>query len=330
MEIQREYDETYKKTLNKLRSRIVDLLNRSGEVTGISDMFKEAPEFRLNPIMFVMHLPVSLQKFQAEEPDRAVVEDFLVIYDGTILMVCAACSSEERPMGVYDVRDRFLSMMKSIVHGLEMTPPCLTHKAIVYANQPEEVRKSYPGDIYVKMNSKETFFNALQSLYMRIIDEMESFYEACYTCEKTIKTVEEINKHESNLIVSLREFLATTWRKPIKRTKVVSQMKTHSVNILDKLSEYSSLTRELKEDLSLVEEARAHNSLFGKFIDNVVLDEYTKPETVDTDSLIRVIEHVRSETESYGSFVSSFISTLVGAIIGSALTILVSYLLGFL
>ena len=107
-------------------------------------------------------------------------------------------------------------------------------------------------------------------------------------------------------------------------------MKTHAIEILESLSEYSSLMRELKEDLSQIQERRAHKIMFDSFMKKVHLYRYTNPQTVDSESLIKIIEHARSETETYSSFISTTISTLVGAIIGSTLTLIVSYCLGFL
>lgn len=330
IEIARAEEQTRKKAVEELRVQIVDMLDRSGEVKDISDMFKEPPSLiDFNPIMFVMHLPISLQRAHQGEPNGAEVEDFGIVYDGRIVMVSVVCSLEKRPWGVYDVRDRLLKMMKTVVPNFEMTSPCLTHEAIAFVNNPEEVHKDRR-DIYLKIEPEEAGIDALRRLYVRLNPEIMFFYAACEISENTTKLAWEIQKYEKKLFWSLKEFLAATWRHPFERTKSVRQMKKHAARILEGLSNRSSLARELKKIRSKIEERRAHNSLFDSFIEKVHFDEYTKTETVDVESLMRIIENVRSETETYSSFISTLVSTLIGAIIGSALTIIVSYIFGIL
>lgn len=325
--------EIVKEKTNELRVQIVDMLNRSGEVKDILDLFKDPPPIiDFNPIMFGLHLPISLQKAGYRlTPDHAEVEDFVVVYDGQWVMVATVCALDKRPWGVYDVRDKLTKMMNTIISNLETTPPCLTHQAIAFVNKPDEISKDlYPRDIYLKFEPKWGPIEAFQNLYIRLTPEIESFYSACETAKETDEVAWKIDENETNLLSSLKEFLTTTWWHPLKRTKILRQMKTFTIEILENLSKHSSLVRQLKENRSEIEEYRAHNDLFSKLMETVKPDEYAKSEAVDSESLIRIIEHVRSETETYSSFISTLISALIGAIIGSALTIIVSYLLGLL
>jgi len=246
-------------------------------------------------------------------------------------MVAAVCSLKERPWGVYDVRDRLVEMMKAIIPDLQETPPCLTHQAIAFVNKPEEVSKNSPmRDLYLKIQPKWSLVDVFRNLYIRLYPEILFFYGACETTEEMNKLTARARENEADLLSNLKEFLETPWWHPLKRTSILGQMKRHIIEILGSLSERSSLERQLEKTRSQIEEYRAHNALFNELLEKVNFDGYTKPDAVDSESLIRIIEHVRSETETYSSFVSTLISTLIGAIIGSALTIVVSYILGIL
>ena len=324
-------EEITKGEIKKLREQIVSMLNKSGEVKNIVDLFKEPPPFvHFNPIVFEIRLPISLQKVAyLLEPNRAEVESFFVVFDGEIVVVSAVCSVEERPWGVYDVRDRLRTMLKIVVPDLEETPPCLTHQAIAIVHKPDEVKKA-PNDVYVQWRPKDKLVDTLRNLYASLTPDIQLFYYACSTCQETGDVADKTNEGQTKMLSYLKEFMKTTWMHPLKRKGIVGKSRICAVDILANLSEYSSLRSELKKQRAGIEERRAHRNLFDELMKKVNLDEYAEPETLDTESLIRVIEHARSETETYSSFVSTFVSTLVGAIIGSALTILISYLCGFL
>jgi len=76
--------EIIKERIKEFRVQIIDMLNRSGEVKDILDLFKNPPPIiDFNPIMFNFHLPLSLQKAGYRlAPDQAEVENFVIVHDG--------------------------------------------------------------------------------------------------------------------------------------------------------------------------------------------------------------------------------------------------------
>lgn len=75
-EIQRVCEKKEKEAIHELRVQIVDMLNKSGEVKEISDMFKEPfkaplPSTDFNPILFVMHLIPSSKKTHIRNMSKA-------------------------------------------------------------------------------------------------------------------------------------------------------------------------------------------------------------------------------------------------------------------
>lgn len=208
--------------VKELRVQIVEMLNKSGEVKNILDMFKKTPPFTdFNPIVFVMHLPISLQK-HAESlrmEDQAKVEDFFTVYDGKVVMIAATCSLNERIWGAYDIRDKLVAMMKSIVPKLETTPPCLTGEAIVFVNRPKAFSKD-SSDIYLPIGREKSIDDVFQHLYLRLHPEIEFFYEACELRKEATELAWKIDERETKLLLCLKEFLATTWWHPLKRKKL--------------------------------------------------------------------------------------------------------------
>jgi hypothetical protein len=131
-DIRKEEEERLKK--------IVEVLNKSGDVTNIKQLFKEPLDFA-NPIVFDIRVPLSLQKLRYES-DASDVDYFTIVYDGYIMMVAAICPPNKRPWGVCDARDRFQEMLGA-VGEIKEVPPCLTHEALVFS-QADLKNENYP------------------------------------------------------------------------------------------------------------------------------------------------------------------------------------------
>jgi hypothetical protein len=70
--------------------------------------------------------------------------------------------------------------------------------------------------------------------------------------------------------------------------------------------------------------------LFEETYKRLSFDSYLQPFALNTDSLVRILEHTRDETGEYSTSSATIVSAIGGAIIGAALTILFSFLIGFL
>jgi len=264
-----------------------------------------------------------------EESTRGEVEEFKLIYDGTVLMVAALSPLGKIPYGVYDVRDRFIEAVKP-VFKLKEVAPCLTHEAIIFVNEGEKIPKD-TRNLYIKVNPSATYLDIARALYLRLTLDMHLFYDACATKMKIDKLIFDIYNLESKMISDLDRFLKIGWKKILEKRRLLSQIKETILKILKRLTEYSSHVKNLTKLHQTIEERGTHNKLFKDFVKQVNLDEYCRPqETLSIETSMRIIEHVCKELEVYSVSASTIISALLGAVIGSILTIIVSYSLGLL
>jgi len=316
-------------TDKELRTEVLKKFNEIGDLRNVSDLFVKPPPFVLfNPIVSDIRIPLSLQKmlYVSDDSTRGEVEEFKLVYDGSVLLVATWCPLDKWPWGVYDVRDRFIEILKPISEFKEV-PPCLTHEAVVFVNKGEKVPKE-TRNIYLEIEPSATFLDIARSLYLRLGLEMHAFYEACAITDSIDELISDIHKHELKLLSDLGSFLRSGWKEILNKRKLVRQGKEKMLKILEGLTEHASRIEDLGKSRQEIEERMAHNALLKGFIESIELDEYCKPEMLDIESSMRIVEHVRKELEIYSVSTSTIVSALIGAIIGSTLTLIVSYCLG--
>lgn len=324
-----EYEDIQRRVLS-LRTKIIEGLNKSREVRDVSDLFVKLPsEFIFNPIVFKMHIPLSLQKMRYVfgESFRAEIEDFELVYDGYILMVVALCGLNKHPFGVFDVRDRFEKVLGSIVK-VKIVPPCLSSVGVTFSMQDGGANKERKG-LFFHITKPTDSRALLRELYAEVGYHLGMFYETCSLAHDISDKVEEIVRNESELLGGLRNFLETDWKQIRKKWSLVSQSKKNMADTLEKLFSYLShqnLLRRRRRDVDRF--IIQPNTSSAKLIKDMGLDFYTDPElTIDTDSVVKTVEHVRNEIESFGLNTSTFFSALVGAVVASIITLIASGLL---
>lgn len=324
-----EYDDIQKEVLS-LRTKLIEGLNKSREVRDVSDLFVKLPRILLfNPIVFKMHIPLSLQKtrYVIGESFRAEIEDFEIVYDGYILMVVALCDLNKFPWGVFDVRDRLKKVLGSIVK-VKIIAPCLSLVGVTFSMQDDDANKEERRGLFVKISKPTDSKVLLRELYLEVARDLGMFYGASSLTNDIEDVVREIISSESRLLVNLRNFLEADWKQLRKKWGLVSQSKKNMVETFEKLFQYlayrNRLAHERKEiDRFVIE----HNSVSAKLIKDIGL-HYAEPRIViDTDSVVKTIEHVRNEIEAFSLNTSTFLSALVGAVVGSIITLVASYLL---
>ncbi len=313
-----------------LRKKVIDAFNESKVFTNVSDLFVSPPKWVFfDPIIADIHIPVSLQKepYRLSGLTEELPQDFKIIFDGRILTVVALCPADVEPSGVYDVRDRVKEVLSTVSKFIEI-PPCLTHEAIVIFNKEAKIWKSNK-DLYIGVDSNITFERLSKGVYLDLIIHMNEFYHCCGTANKIEKLVADTHKSESLILNDLKKFLQTNWREVRKRRSITSKLKKRIVEILEGLSQYSCYLQELDAGNRHLNEQKKHNPRLNEFIAKILeREEYNNPrELIDMNSTMRIIEHARSELETYITNTSTLLSALTGAVIGSVLTLVVTYLL---
>lgn len=242
-------------------------------------------------------------------------------------MVVALCDLNKFPWGVFDVRDRLKKVLGSIVK-VKIIAPCLSLVGVTFSMQDDDANKEEKRGLFVKISKPTDSKVPLRELYLEVARDLSMFYGASSLTQDIGDVVREIISSESKLLVNLRNFLEADWKQVHKKWGLVSQSKKNMVETLEKLFQYlayqNRLARERKDiDRFVIQ----HNSVSAKLIKHIGL-HYTEPQIViDTDSVIKTIEHVRNEIEAFSLNTSTFLSALVGAVVGSIITLVASYLL---
>ncbi|MCW4017137.1 MAG: hypothetical protein NWF00_00400 [Candidatus Bathyarchaeota archaeon] len=306
-------------------------MNKRNEVREIRDYYEENSfnsRSEMNPIMFVFHLPHSIQNLGKTLPGHAKNEDFFCLYDGKLLFISGISPLDKQPWGVFDVRNEVIKIIETAVGEVDRIPPCLTFGGILYTKKAEILDNLAKFNCLVK-ESDETVYDNLYDFHLDANLEFEIFYDTSKITQNINKSIAEVKKYESDLLFDLKMFLASTWKHPFERGKIANQLKLTSANILEKLSEYSSFLIEHREASKKVKDERAKNEIFDNFLKEVSIEHFMEPDSLNVDSVMHIIEHAREENASYSSSISTTLSAVGGAVIGSILTIVFSYLLGF-
>ena len=328
-----KWEDEEKRALSQ-RTKIIEGLNKSREVRDVSDLFKKlGADFLFNPIVFKMHVPLSLQKARYiwDESIRAEIEDFELVYDGFVLMVAALCDLDKFPFGVYDVRDRVEKALKPIIKIEEKIPPTLYASPVAFLMQSDDIAEKGKG-LFINIQEPTESRTLLRKLHTEISYEISSFYDLCSMSKEIDEEVEEIERVQSRLLGNLRDFLSSNWRQIRRKRSLISRCKRDMADILEKVSQYLSDLNALKsERKDFSKYVFKRDTLFTKFtklIDTVDFDFYTEPySSLDIVSVTKVVDHVRSEIETYSLNTSTLFSALLGAVVGSVITLVVSCLL---
>lgn len=320
--------EKFEEAIPKLRKTIVEGLNKCREVQDVSDLYATTPYFtHFNPITFKMHLPHSLQSHSIKyHIDKAICEDFDCIYDGNVLYVVAYCDLEKEPSGVYDVKDRVVGILRSIVE-VKIIPPCLFANPMTFIladdKTPDKVATSC-----IRLEEPFESKLVLSDFYMKLGYEMGDFYEMCGLSDGISEEVDDIETRVLTLLKNVSNFQKSGWVKGLRNRKCIKEMKTGMVKILEKVCEYHSdrnlLKRKRKDFRLFIKET----SLFADIVDSASFEFYCAPYLeLDMDSVLKSVDHARTELEAYFFNRYTLISTIAGAIIGSIITIIVSNIL---
>jgi hypothetical protein len=284
----------------------------------------------MNPVMFVFHLPSALQS--SKMPDNTKVEDFFCMYSGKLLIIGSVNPLEGYPWGISDVRDRIIELIKTAIPDAVVVPPCLTFGGALYTRRIDSLESIAKFSFSVRevKEQEKSIYELFDDFYLDNYLELENYYSASRKAAEINNIVYTIKQYESELLLSLKKFVTSTWIHPIERWRTANELKVSSANLLESLSKYSSTTSELTDAKKKVKQDRANDELFNELLNCTNMDSAIEPDFVNVDSAMNVIEHAREENNAFGSSSATTISAIAGAVIGSILTIAFSYLLGFI
>jgi len=321
--------------ISEMRKKILDTLNARADVEHVCDLY-DRPVIDIHsmslfePIVFDLRIPPSTQRMSHGllSDDSASVQDFTLAYDGKVLMIAAFTPLRKRPRGILDARDKFEELLKSTCDA-EHCAPCMTHQAIVFVRERTPFRQDQ-GDVYLPFIAGLDKIGHLRRLHTTLGRQLVQFYTATALRLDATRTAIGIQTTERDLLKEKKSFMTAKWYHPIAKKRIEGGLRRLCVEILASISAYLVHARGLSEARQAVQEDMAHNALFKRLMDAVKVEEYTSAESVDVESVMKVVEHVERELETYSINSSSVVSAILGGVVGSLLGILASYATGFL
>jgi hypothetical protein len=135
-------------------------------------------------------------------------------------------------------------------------------------------------------------------------------------------------KGQKEVLGLLHNYMSTGWPRLLTRRNEIRAIRVKIVELLSSLSSYYSLSSAVKETVSSFQEEQYLDKFTMRILENIDWRDSLQIEPIDVDHLTRVLEHVRSESQSYLARSSSFDSAILGGIVGSLLTLLAKFVLG--
>lgn len=322
-------NEEYGKMIQAHRKKIIEGLMKSQEARDVSDLYvKMPPGLLFNPIVFTIHIPFSLQKpmYVLSEKVNSLSEDFECVFGGSLLLVATLVEVDKIPFGVFDVRDRALTILQKIMK-VESIAPCLYAKPISLVTNKSQIPKKLAFG-YVKIVEPSDSKTLLRGVYDELGYELNRFYKLCYVSNEIDDRVIDIDSDVTRLLRKMSESSLIGWKQKLKRRGFAKERRKDMIDVLAGLAKYQSDQSVLKietRDFKMFYPQSAISRVIG-LID---LEFYGTPHlTLDVDLITKTVEHVRSELEGYSRNTYTLLSALTGAVLGSVITLLVRAFLG--
>jgi hypothetical protein len=316
--------EEYQKSVQAERTKIMEGFMKGEEARNVSDLYVKTPAALLfNPIVFTIHIPVSLQKVEyvLYEELRAVTEDFECVYDGNLLLIASLVEIDKIPYGVFDVRDRVKTILEKIMK-IRQIPPCLYAQPVSFVTEKTQISKEAPAQ-YVIITKPMDSKILLRVFYDEFGDDLNEFYGLCYLSDHLDDHVEKVETQVNRLLKKMSESSLTGWKQAFRRRGFAKERRKEMVGILAGLAKYQSSLSQLKREFRDFMMLCSQSSI-SKLLELSDFKHYGTPTLkLDVDLMTKTVEYVRSELEGYSSNTYTLLSALAGGIIGSVITLLV-------
>lgn len=305
------------------RTNLIERLNKSNEVRDVSDLYVDLPsELLYNPIFFRLHLPLSLQKpdYIALKSDNALVEDFECAYVGDVLLISALCDVDKEPFGIFDARDKIIKILEKLVK-IEVIPPCLYSRPVTFAMKSEIKPQEELFSLFEITEATESKV-LIRELHKMIGYELAAFYDISGLAKDVGELVDKIQYETSNLLRSIVRPSKKSWKRRLGFG--TSERRKNIIDILGYVTEcqyYNNLRKRHIKDFQMFWDIPP----IAKVLHRRDLEFYGEPsQELDMDSILKSLELVRSELDSYTSNRVAILSALTGAVVGSIVTYILS------
>jgi hypothetical protein len=305
-------------------------LEQRSEISKVTDLLSESesPAVRVaieqgdktiaevfRPLICILQFPSRLQELELYE---ASAERFVIALNGVLVFYGAVFPKNKPAQADFpSVRERVIEILQKNCN-VKVVPPnialgelCVFNKGI----KPTSDQGDYA--VPVHLARRVTLRDAMRFVYKRFRGILTSFYLLNLTVEESDDAVRSIRLQERDLLVSLRDLLSTRAINVFKRRRIANAIQLGTTALLELLSTNASFSSRLgNEQLQFKKELMSDGvaiSLLGKSH----WDECVTGQTVDKDSLLALVQHVQSETQTSRIVSVTVWAAIVGSIVGA-------------
>jgi hypothetical protein len=318
------------KRTQQRRNAIIKVLSDETDIRDIKDLFEEGdprgegiPIIGLfNPVMFAVNKPARFQ-YVSYPAVEEISEIFYAVYDGELLILCSECSEGRSVVGFTKVGDQVAKLISRAIERSETIPPCITHRSLFIVNG-EANNENESSEVQVVISEAPTVTDALRLFYATQIDFLWKFYGVAQSAFEARKISIEMRTYQRSILELVERFVNTSdYNIPAKR-KLRKEIKLAITRVLRGMAEYSTLQASVSRQMDgLREISEGNNVRMGILERTIVWKEYVEA-NFDFEPILSVIEHARSEMDSYGVSSSSLWAAIIGAIVGAIVTLIAS------
>jgi len=323
--------------LYDVRSRIAKKLNSTPDITSVDELFDEDSYEKRKishsgfpPLVFTLKIPSPMQKW-GNEWKRSIpsqrLDTFRISFDGCLIVYTAKVDlSLPFDNSVFvDVRERVNEILNDEFKP-ESIAPNVGHGFIIAPQEYESKLKSDP-IVFLEAIEKVPSDDTLRAVYDLVNTDLSVFYVTCIMANRVEEAEFDIEETQHNALKLLRTYLSLGWLHPMSRKRILSEINKNTIDVLEKISEYLVLNDSMKVGQSAIRERMETKPLIKRLLEGMSWEEHANTAPLQLDSVTRVVEHVRSEVQTFIASSANYRSALVGGIAGALATLVVTYLL---
>lgn len=333
-ELQKQRDTLREKVRNELKSHpdigeVGDLFNKSEAEKPIIKFSQRNAAFP--PLLAILHLPVRLQTIEKELLILGVPsERFVIIFDGSLLLIGIPSSKAEHMLGFADARDRILELVGN-AEKFKTIAPCVSRSSLLVVNGRAGSVKVPEYFTPYKLMRNVSLKEAAKIVYLRLAGILSSYYHVCEDAQEAVLISTKISSEEGQILQLVKDFLSTRFYQVLKRHSIGKTVRARMTVILELLAEHGLLSAGLSEDRPSFESILHEDRLLNDFLTRADWKDFTEPGTVDSETALAVIDHVQSETQTSEmisvTIWAGVVGAITGAVVGSLFTLVISRLI---
>ncbi len=332
-------DRTSRQT-DEVRNRLMSSLRSQADITGMKDLFDSkvhyvVPSHRsgFQPIAFRMKVPLSIQKVAPAYTGLGYnVEEFRIVYDGSIMMVASEGKLGTLVNGFRNVHERLEQLLQGagIRVVSNITETLSTQFVLVRGRIRKEdfLQDTLAPDYvnYVQNVSELSLEEIIPDVFMDVHLSLEMLYDLILLKTKADLATAGINSKRDSLLLATKELQTRSWFRMMARRKNMKSITNLWTQIIDELVAHSDIGTQMSQVRSELEDYLPRDFMSRKLMASLRWDKRaTTPLPLDEPSVLRVVDHVRDQ---FSAHIASS-SAITAAIVGSVVTFILTTLLLF-